>query len=162
MRARNTAASVLYTLAHGKHGEKYNVQGEIELDNLELAQFIAKELGKPLKYNMHDNPVSRPGHDLRYALDGDKLRELGWKLPLTFFDSLRKTIRWMVQNPEWLDPKNFGTEFGDAKAGEMPPPIARGGVVAPGASVKQTVVDRVSGASGRDSHGQAVAAKTKL
>ena len=68
------------------------MQGEIELDNLEVAQFVAKELGKELKYTMHDNPTSRPGHDLRYALDGDKLRELGWKLPLTFFDSLRKTI----------------------------------------------------------------------
>ena len=88
---------MLFTLKHGKHGEKYNVQGEIELDNLEVAQFVAKELGKELKYTMHDNPTSRPGHDLRYALDGDKLRELGWKLPLTFFDSLRKTIRWMVQ-----------------------------------------------------------------
>ena len=128
-----------------------------------MAQFVAKELGKELKYTMHDNPNSRPGHDLRYALDGDKLRELGWKLPLTFFDSLRKTIRWMVQNPEWLDPKNFGTEFGaDGRAGEMPPPVARAGVVAPGASVKQTVVDRVSGASGRDSQGGAVAAKAKL
>ena len=61
-----------------------------------------------LKYKMHDNPTSRPGHDLRYALDGDKLRTLGWNLPLTFWDSLRRTIRWMVQNPDWLDIKNFG------------------------------------------------------
>ena len=74
---------MLFCLKHGQHGEKYNVQGEIELDNLELAQFIASELGKPLKYKLHDNPVSRPGHDLRYALDGDKLRALGFELPVS-------------------------------------------------------------------------------
>ena len=70
--ARNIAASVLFVLNNGKLGEKYNVQGKIELDNLELAQFIAKELGRELKYTMHDDPVTRPGHDLRYARDGDK------------------------------------------------------------------------------------------
>ena len=75
-------------------GEKYNVQGEIELDNLQVAQFVAKELGKELKYTMHDNPGSRPGHDLRYSLDGEKLREMGWRLPLTFEESLTKTIRY--------------------------------------------------------------------
>ena len=52
---------------------------------------------------MHDNPTTRPGHDLRYALDGGKLQQLGWRLPLTFYDSLSKTVRWMVSNPEWLD-----------------------------------------------------------
>lgn len=98
--ARNIAGAVLFVLQKGVHGEKYNVQGEIELDNLEVAQFVAAELGKELKYKMHDNPSSRPGHDLRYALDGDKLYQLGWRLPLTFQESLRKTIRWMVQNPE--------------------------------------------------------------
>ena len=49
-----------------------NAQGEIELDNLAVAQFVAKELGKPLKYKMHDNPLSRPGHDLRCALGGTR------------------------------------------------------------------------------------------
>ena len=101
--ARNIAASVLFVLANGTHGEKYNVQGEIELDNLELAQYIANELGQPLKYKMHDDPITRPGHDLRYALDGDKLRLLGFKLPLTFWESLRKTIAWTLENDDWLD-----------------------------------------------------------
>ena len=103
----------------------------------QVAQFVAKELGKELKYKMHDNPTSRPGHDLRYALDGEKLKQLGWKLPLTFYDSLRRTIRWMVQNPDWLDEKNFrgGAEL------EMPSPggpiaLAKGGLVAPGAGVR--------------------------
>ena len=148
--ARNIAASVLFVLAHGTHGEKYNVQGEIELDNLELAQFIAKELGMELKYNMHDNPVSRPGHDLRYALDGDKLRELGFALPLTFYDSLRKTIRWMCQNPDWLDPANFGRQ--DYEQSSAPNAPRQMSTLAPGGSI-QEVLDGKGGASGRDSAG---------
>lgn len=148
--ARNIAASVLFVLENGHHGEKYNVQGEIELDNLQVAQFVADELGRELKYTLHDNPVQRPGHDLRYALDGDKLRSIGWKLPLTFYDSLRKTIRWMVQNPEWLDVASY------ERAPEMPPIVSR--VVQPGASVHQVVTSGGSG-SGVDRAGLAVAAK---
>ena len=147
--ARNIAAAVLFCLEHGTHGEKYNVQGEIELDNLEIAQFVAKELGKPLKYKMHDNPISRPGHDLRYALDGDKLRALGFALPLTFWDSLSKTIRWMVSNPDWLDQKNFGMseEQMYAEGGGL-----KMSTLAPGGGIKE-VLDGKGGASGRDSAG---------
>lgn len=68
---------------------------------------MAKELGKELKYTMHDNPSSRPGHDLRYSLDGSKLRDMGWKLPLTFEESLRRTIQWTLANPSWLDQVTF-------------------------------------------------------
>jgi len=100
--ARNIAAAVLFVLKNGELGGKYNVQGEAELDNLEVAQFVAKELGLPLHYSMHDEPDTRPGHDLRYSLDGSKLREMGWKLPLTFEESLRKFISWTVANPSWL------------------------------------------------------------
>ena len=148
--ARNIAQAVLFCLKHGTHGEKYNVQGEIELDNLEVAQFVAKELGKPLKYKMHDNPVSRPGHDLRYALDGDKLRELGFALPLTFYDSLRRTIRWMCQNPDWLDPKNFGViDFEQSYKTDAPRAM---GTIEPGGGIKEVLEGR-GGASGRDSAG---------
>jgi len=105
--ARNIAGAVLFVLKQGKLGEKYNVQGEIELDNLAVAQFVAKELGKELKYKMHDNPTSRPGHDLRYSLDGTKLQEMGWVLPLTFEDSLRKTIHWTLNHPSWMDVDTF-------------------------------------------------------
>jgi len=105
--ARNIAAAVLFVLKEGQIGEKYNVQGEAEVDNLEIAKFVAKELGKELKYTMHDNPGSRPGHDLRYALDGSKLREMGWQLPLTFEESLRRTVRWTINNAAWLDKETF-------------------------------------------------------
>ena len=138
---------MLYLIDNGEVGEKYNVRGEKELDNLELAQFIAKELRKPLKYKMHDNPTSRPGHDLRYALDGDKLRDLGFALPLTFWDSLRKTIDWMVQNPDWLDQNNFGRD--DSMVTNAPMLMSP---LEPGGGIKEVLEGR-GGASGRDSAG---------
>jgi len=110
--ARNIAAAVLFVLRNGSVGEKYNVRGEREVDNLEIAKFVANVLGRELKYTMHDAPQTRPGHDLRYALDGQKLADMGWRLPLTFEESLRNTIRWTVQNPAWLQADSFGGSDG--------------------------------------------------
>jgi dTDP-glucose 4,6-dehydratase len=114
--ARNIAGAVLFVLKNGKLGEKYNVQGERELDNLEVAQFVARELGVPLLYDMHDDPVSRPGHDLRYSLDGTKLKDMGWLLPLNFEESLRNTIQWTLDNPAWLDQVHFISTPGEMGA----------------------------------------------
>jgi dTDP-glucose 4,6-dehydratase len=52
---------------------------------------------------MENDNLNRPGHDLRYSLDGSKLIEMGWKHPVSFSESLRKTIEWTVKNPEWLN-----------------------------------------------------------
>ena len=101
--ARNIAEAILFLIEKGSIGEKYNAVGEKEVDNLEMAEFIAQEIGKPLKYKMVDFHSKRPGHDLRYALSGEKMDNLGWKLPVNFEDSLRKTIQWTVQHQEWLE-----------------------------------------------------------
>ena len=69
---------------NGKIGEKYNISGEKEVSNLKMAQLIAKCMNKELKYKMVDFHSSRPGHDLRYGLDGSKLFNMGFKLPLNF------------------------------------------------------------------------------
>ena len=58
--------------------EMYNIVGEKELTNLELAQMIADIMGKQLTYAMIDFHSSRPGHDLRYSLDGSKMASMGW------------------------------------------------------------------------------------
>ncbi len=102
--ARNVAAAVQFVLDKGEIGEKYNIVGEREMDNLELAQFIAQVVGKPLKYKMVDFHSSRPGHDLRYALDGTRLKKMGWKLPKNFKESLRKTVEWNLEpeNKKWI------------------------------------------------------------
>lgn len=82
--------------------DRYHVVGEVELDNLELAQTISIILNKPLKYELVDFHKCRPGHDRRYCLDGNKIKALGWKQPMTFKDSLIKTVEWTLNNPEWL------------------------------------------------------------
>lgn len=101
--ARNIASAVLFLIKKGTIGEKYNISGEKEIGNLEMAQFIAKVLKKPLKYEMVDFHSTRPGHDLRYGLDGSKLFKMGWELPINFEESLQKTILWTLENQEWLE-----------------------------------------------------------
>lgn len=99
---RNWASAAHFLLDKGVPGERYNIVGEKEVTNLELAQTIADVVGKPLKYEMVDFHSSRPGHDLRYALDGSKLAALGWAPPVGFEASLRKTILWYLEHPRWL------------------------------------------------------------
>ena len=100
--ARNVASAIFFLLEHGAFREKYNIVGEKEVDNLAMAQFIARVLNKPLKYEMIDFHSSRPGHDLRYALDGSRLDEMGWRMPVNFESSLTKTIQWMQEHPHWF------------------------------------------------------------
>jgi len=100
--ARNAASAVLFLLEHGLVRDKYNVVGERELDNLEVAQFIAAVVGKLLNYEMVDFHSSRPGHDLRYALDGAKMEAMGWSVTKSFEESLRNTIKWLLSHREWL------------------------------------------------------------
>ena len=103
--ARNVAAAIMFLIDHGKVGEKYNIVGEKEVDNLEIAKMISKITGKELNYEIDDTYMDRPGHDLRYALDGTKMKEMGWHIPIPFEQSFEKTVRWMVHdnNLRWLD-----------------------------------------------------------
>jgi dTDP-glucose 4,6-dehydratase len=101
--ARNIAAAVMFLMEKGNIGELYHITGEKEVSNLEMAQFISNIMGKELNYEMVNFHGDRPGHDMRYALDGSKLSEMGWKLPVDFDESLRKTIQWTINNPKWLE-----------------------------------------------------------
>ena len=101
--ARNIAEAVLFLTKKGELGEKYNIVGEKEVDNLELAQFIANVVGKPLNYEMVDFHSKRPGHDLRYSLCGEKMNSIGWQIPVGFEEALTKTIEWTLENQRWLE-----------------------------------------------------------
>ncbi|MEW6062772.1 MAG: NAD-dependent epimerase/dehydratase family protein [Nanoarchaeota archaeon] len=101
--ARNVANAILFLLEHAEFREKYNIVGEKEVNNLEMAQFIAQVVGRPLEYKMVDFHSSRPGHDLRYGLDGSKLKFMGFEYPKTFEQSLEKTIKWTLKNQRWLN-----------------------------------------------------------
>lgn len=88
---------------HESRPDRWNIVGEREVDNLELAQRIADIMGKRLEYEYNDFHRTRPGHDPRYALDGSSIkRHLGWDPPVSFEDSLERTVRWTLEHPEWL------------------------------------------------------------
>jgi len=81
---------------------KFNIVGSEELNNLELAQIIAEAEGKELKYDLVDFHSSRPGHDLRYALDGDKMKELGWEPAKSVRERIADVTKWTLENNRWI------------------------------------------------------------
>ena len=113
LHARNQADALLYILNNQnvnnyssdneiKVPEKFHIVGEKELNNLQMAELVCNFMKMPLKYEVIDYKDKRPGHDLRYALDGSKLENCGWKPPVLLEQSLEKTINWTLKNKEWL------------------------------------------------------------
>lgn len=100
--ARNVSSALEFLCRNGKPGEKYNIVGEREVSNLDLAKAIADFVGKHLEYEMVDFHSSRPGHDLRYALDGSVMKRMGWEPKVDFDQSLRATVAWSLENDHWL------------------------------------------------------------
>ena len=100
--ARNVASAVHWLLDKYEQREIYNIVGEKELSNLELAQMIADIMAAKLKYEIVDFHSSRPGHDLRYALDGSKLENMGYKIPMSVDEALKKTVEWTLKHKKWL------------------------------------------------------------
>ncbi len=86
----------------GRLGEVYNIGGGNEKPNLEVVRLILKQLGKP--ESLITYVKDRPGHDLRYSLNSDKTKALGWKPADTFEDAMKKTIDWYVNNEWWWRP----------------------------------------------------------
>jgi dTDP-glucose 4,6-dehydratase len=112
LHARNMADAVLFLLRRGNvsmystgadRPDKYHIVGEREVDNLEMAELIAKILDRELRYRLVDFHSSRPGHDLRYALEGKKIADLGWTMPVPFEDSLGTLIEWTQRHPLWAN-----------------------------------------------------------
>lgn len=111
--ASDVARAVLYIYSMMVHAQvkpkeyggakcnKFNIVGPEEIDNLELAKMIAAAQGKELKYKMVDFHSSRPGHDLRYALDGGRLSQAGFTV-WNVRAQLERTVKWTLDNPEWL------------------------------------------------------------
>ncbi len=100
--ARNVSDALLFLCQHGKRREKYNIVGHKEVDNLEMARQIASILGQELRYELIDFHSSRPGHDLRYALQDGRLTALGFQYKVSFEESLRRTVWWTMTNKRWL------------------------------------------------------------
>lgn len=81
---------------------KYNLVGPEEWDNYELARLIATIQKKPLQAELVDFHSSRPGHDLRYALDGGRLKALGWEPREKVSVRMEQVVSWFLSHPEWL------------------------------------------------------------
>ena len=86
---------------NGRDGEVYNIGGHNERTNLQVVKTILKALGKP--DSLINYVKDRPGHDLRYAIDPKKIEtELGWKPEFNFDTGIVETIKWNLNNKEWL------------------------------------------------------------
>jgi dTDP-glucose 4,6-dehydratase len=82
---------------------KFNIVGSEELNNLELAQIIANCQNKELKYEMVDFHSSRPGHDLRYSLSGEKMKKLGWQPSIKLTERIKQVVDWSLNNENWIE-----------------------------------------------------------
>jgi len=85
-----------------KRPDRYNVVGDLEMDNLEVAQYVAKSMGKELKYKLIPSETARRGYDRRYALDGSKLASMGWKHPIPTLEAIDRIVKWTLENPHWV------------------------------------------------------------
>lgn len=81
--------------------DRFHVAGRQEIDNLSVAEIIAKELGLQLKAKME--AVDRPEHGHRYSLSGDKLASAGWQASPSIVDTIRRITRWTADNPIWAN-----------------------------------------------------------
>jgi dTDP-glucose 4,6-dehydratase len=89
-------------LHKGKAGEAYNIGAQQELMNIQVVKTILKLCKKP--ESLIEFVKDRPGHDLRYSLDTEKIRRLGWKLKTEFDKGIEATVKWYQQNVKWWKP----------------------------------------------------------
>jgi len=102
LHARNHADGILFLLENGKAGERYNITGEWASVE-DIAKMIGEILDKEVNYKFEDFHSFRPGHDMHYGLDGEKMENMGWVPPYNLKESLESTVNWMVEHPKWLN-----------------------------------------------------------
>ena len=95
---------------NGKTADTYNIGGFKEWTNIDLIKVIIKTVDRFLgnlvcsSDHLINYVTDRKGHDLRYAIDSNKLKnELGWEPSLQFEEGIEKTVRWYLDNQEWMD-----------------------------------------------------------
>lgn len=99
----------------GKLGDTYNIGGFNEWKNIDLIKLIIKTVDRMLgrdegaSEKLITYVTDRAGHDFRYAIDSSKLKnELGWEPSLQFEEGIKKTVKWYLENKEWMDRINSG------------------------------------------------------
>ena len=101
--------ALLSIIKNGKIGEKYNIGGGVEITNLDMVNFICSILdeirpkGKGSYRELISFVQDRPGHDTRYAINNSKIKnEINWKPLVDFDEGLRMTVKWYLDNPDWI------------------------------------------------------------
>lgn len=105
--------ALLRVLEAGQAGETYNIGGNNEMRNIDVVKSIcsildqhlqAKQLGVDKFYDLVVHVEDRPGHDRRYAIDTEKMKnELGWRPQETFETGIQKTVDWYLNNSKWCE-----------------------------------------------------------
>lgn len=103
LHARNSANALLFLFNNGVPGEHYNIVGFDHFYNDEIVNKIGSIMNKKPILEYVDFHKTRPGHDRKYGLDGSKLLNMGWKPPMDFENSMKKTIQWTMS--QWKDAK---------------------------------------------------------
>jgi dTDP-glucose 4,6-dehydratase len=106
--ARNVADAILfiiqnvtparYTENGARVPTRFNITSGDKVSNLCLAEIVAETMGKPLKPEFVDYHSSRPGHDVSYGLDASRLKALGWKAPVGFYEGVQRTVAWELEH----------------------------------------------------------------
>lgn len=97
----DNCAALLKILKSGKIGETYNISSGQEYTNIDVVKEVCNLMEKDHKYiSFVDDP--RPGHDFRYSVNSQKLRDLGWAPIYKFKDGLQKTVEWFLMNSFFL------------------------------------------------------------
>ncbi len=119
------AGAVAHVLEHGEPGAVYNIPGEAELTNREVAARLLALLGKP--WSLVRSVADRPGHDRRYSMDGTRLHALGWHNRVGFDEGLARTVAWYRDHQAWWRAARSGEwdgyyarQYGDRIAGSSP------------------------------------------
>ena len=118
------ADAVGFVLDNGRAGEIYNVPAGQERTNREVTAAILGHLGKP--WSLVRSVSDRPGHDRRYAMDGSRLAELGWRPRIPFEEGISATVEWFRDNETWWRPIKGGEwvayyerQYGERLAGSV-------------------------------------------
>jgi dTDP-glucose 4,6-dehydratase len=94
--------AILTVVEKGEVGSVYNVGGNNEIQNIDIVKLILKHLGKP--ESLITYVKDRLGHDKRYAIDAEKIKEdLGWEPKYRFEEAIKDTIDWYISNDDWLN-----------------------------------------------------------
>jgi dTDP-glucose 4,6-dehydratase len=94
-------------LEKGRPGEAYNVGGPDECENIEVVKRVIELTGGD--ESLIEYVTDRPGHDRRYSLGSDKIREqLGWEAQVRFAEGLERTVQWYRNNEDWWGPIRSG------------------------------------------------------